>query len=216
MMGKELYFILMADIIGSRRTDQQRLIMDFKEIVSQTNISARNQLLSPITVTLGDEFQSVVKSLSSAVAIILQLEESIIVAGKNFKLRYSLVEGEIETAINTKIAYEMLGSGLTEARENLTALKKMKTRFHVAIQDQVRGNAINNAFVVIQRIVDDWKLEKDYYIVAKFLQHMDYKQVASELNKERSLMWKREKSLRLEEYFALKDVITYLGGNNDV
>jgi len=69
---------------------------------------------------------------------------------------------------------------------------------------------------VLQRIIDGWKLKKDYYIVAKFLQHIDYKQVATELKKERSLMWKREKSLKLEEYFALKEVITYLGGNNDV
>lgn len=213
---KKLYFILMADIIGSRQTEQQRLMVDFREIVNQTNINAKEQLLSPITITLGDEFQSVASNLSSALAIMFQLEESIIMAGKDFKLRYVLMEGEIETPINKKIAYEMLGSGLTEARASLIELKNAKARFYIAIKDKALGNAINKAFVVLQRLIDDWNLNKDYYIVSKFLQHKDYKQVASELNKERSLMWKREKSLKLEDYFALKEIVTYLGGNKDV
>ena len=77
----------MADIIGSRKVDQKKLISDFKEIVGQINTSAKNQLLSPVTITLGDEFQSVAKDLASALTIILQLEERIIMAGKDFKLR---------------------------------------------------------------------------------------------------------------------------------
>jgi len=80
------------------------------------------------------------------------------------------------------------------------------------LQDEALGCALTNSFVALQSIIDDWKLEKDYYIVAEFLQHADYKKVALELDKERSLMWKREKSLKLEEYFALKNVINYLGG----
>jgi hypothetical protein len=215
-MNKKLYFILMADIIGSRQTNQPELIADFKTVVGQVNKLARNQLLSPITITLGDEFQSVADGLSSALDIILRLEESIITLGKSFKLRYSLLEGEIESPINSKIAYEMLGSGLTATRENLTLLKKTKARFQIQIQDQDLGKTLNKALLVLQGIIDNWKLKKDFYIVAKFLQHMDYKQVAIELNKERSLMWKREKSLRLEDYFALKEVITYLGGKNYV
>ena len=215
-MTSNLHFILMADIIGSRKTDQKKLIADFKEIVRQTNLNAGAGLLSPVTITLGDEFQGVVASLAAALGIILDLEESIIASGKGFKLRYILMEGEIDTPINPRIAYEMLGSGLTAAREGLARLKKTKNRFHIALQDPERGNALDKAFVVLQRIIDGWKLKKDYYIVAKFLQHIDYKQVASELKKERSLMWKRKKSLEIEEYFALKEIIAYLGGKNDV
>ena len=211
-MKSEMNFILMADIIRSRDADQGRLMTDFKEIVSKVNHSFRDRLLSPVTITLGDEFQGVVRDLSSALAIILQLEEIIIRSGKNFKLRYVLAEGKIETAINTKIAYEMLGSGLSEARETLAELKKMKARFYVMLQDKAHGEAINNVFIVLQNIIDTWKIKKDYYIVAKFLEHKDYKKVATELNKERSLIWKRERSLNLADYFALKEVITYLGG----
>jgi len=49
-----------------------------------------------------------------------------------------------------------------------------------------------------------------------FLQQKDYKQVAEELNKDRSLMWKREKSLKLDQYFATKEIIKYIGEESDV
>lgn len=215
MMRHRLNFILMADIIGSRETDQNRLMHDFKLVTAKTNNTKQDNLLSPITITLGDEFQAIARDLSSAVDIILDLEETKIQLDKGFRLRYVLQEGKIETPINSSIAYGMMGSGLTDARQTLLEMKKTKTRFRVVLQDKTLGSAIENTFIALQGIIDDWKPEKDYYIVSKFLQNKDYKEVAQELEKERSLIWKREKGLKLNEYFALKEVINYLGGKTD-
>jgi hypothetical protein len=206
----------MADVIGSRKSDQNELIQEFRKVTDNTNASCHRHFLSPITITLGDEFQAVAKNLLSAITIILNLEENIIALNGEFHLRYVLLEGKIETPINPAIAYGMLGSGLTKARETLTGMKKNKSRFHVILQDKALENALQNAFIALQGIIDDWRPDKDYYIVAKFLQNRDYKEVALELNKERSLIWKREKGLKLEEFFALKKVINYLGDNKDV
>ena len=185
----------------------------FKTIVKQVDTESRKKLLSPITITLGDEFQSVVSDLSSALQIIISLEEIIIKEEVDFKLRYVLVEGEVSTPINPNIGHEMMGSGLTDARETLSELKNTRSRLLVKIKNEARSAAINNAFVGFQDIIDDWKLKKDYYIVSKFLEFGDYKLVANELNKERSLMWKRERSLKIEVYLALKKVLNYLGQN---
>ena len=209
-MKKRTNYILMADIIGSRQSDQPRLIRDFKGIAAKTNEALESQLLSPITITLGDEFQSVAKDFSAALDVILYIEEAIIKTKKTFKLRYVLLEGAIETPINSQIAYGMLGSGLTAAREELVGSKKKKTRFNINIQNKDLGKAINNIFVVLQGIIDHWRPEKDYYLVTEFLKEKDYKKVAKDLKKERSLIWKREKSLQIEEYYALKEVIHYL------
>ena len=206
----------MADIIRSRTANQSKLMSDFKEIARKTNASLKDKFLSPITITLGDEFQSIARNVLAAVTIILTIEESMVLLGKNFKFRYVLLEGKIDTSINKDIAYEMLGSGLTKAREALGNLKKTKSRFTIILQDQARGHALHNSFLVFQSIIDGWKPGKDYYIVAEFLRKRDYKEVAIALNKERSLMWKREKSLQLNEYFALKEVIKYIGGNKNV
>ena len=71
--------------------------------------------------------------------------------------------------------------------------------------------AFNDAFLLFQSIIDDWKINKDYAIIGMFLQHKDYKQVAEQANKDRSLMWKRERSLKIDEYFAIKAIIKYIG-----
>ena len=210
IMRQKFNYILMADIVDSRKANQLKLMQDFKNLAAGTNQDLKDQFLSPITITLGDEFQSIAKDLSAAISILFHLEETIVKTQKKFKLRYVLLEGAIQTPINTQIAYGMLGSGLTKAREILTNSKRQKTRFNINLRDNLLGNALNNSWVVMQKIIDRWKPEKDYYIVGEFLENKDYKKVAEDLEKERSLIWKREKSLAIEEYFAQKNVIRYL------
>ena len=204
------YIILMADIIGSRKTDQQQLMRDFKSLVSQANHQFRDRLVSPLTITLGDEFQGVLNNVVDAVALIWQLEENLVKEGWALKLRYVITEGIIETPINRKIAYGMLGDGLTRARQYLEHLKKDETRFFFWLKDQEKKRALNNVFMALQDVLDDWKPEKDYYLVREFLAETSYRKVAEKLEKEPSLMWKRRKSLRINTYLALKETSQYI------
>jgi hypothetical protein len=210
-----LNFILMADIIGSRKVDQQILISTFREVVKEVNQKNKKDFLSPLTITLGDEFQSIVRDLIAGLNVMIAMEEKIILRRKVFKLRYVLLEGAIETEVNPKIAYEMLGPGLTSAREHLAELKSDKRRFYFSLLDKERGTALNEAFFVLQNLIDAWKADKDFNLVSEFLQLKDYKQIALELSKERSLIWKRKRSLRIEEYFSQKEVIKYIGGGSN-
>lgn len=111
------HFILMSDVIGSGQKNQALLMQNFKETVSKINHDYENSLLSPLTITLGDEFQGLTKDLETALNIIIALEEQIIIQGFDFQLRYVLIYGDIETNINKRIAYEMLGEGLRDARD---------------------------------------------------------------------------------------------------
>lgn len=206
----------MGDVIGSRRKDQRKLIDSFKQTINAVNKTKKRNFLSPMTITLGDEFQSVVADLPAALDIIFEIEEKIVAGGEDFKLRYILEEGAIETPINHKVAYGMLGSGLTSARAHLDGSKNAKARFFFYLTNDKKSQAFNDAFLIFQGIVDDWKISKDYRIIAMFLQHMDYKQVAEQTNKDRSLIWKRERSLKLDEYFAVKEIIKYIGEESDV
>lgn len=210
-MKNKNHFILMADIVDSRIKDQEQLMQHFKEVTSHLNKTNKNKLLSPLTITLGDEFQGVVKTLPFALDIILELEEQLIHKQLDFKLRYVLLEGEIETEINTDIAYGMLGSGLTQAREALTEMKSSNSRFYFSIINETTSEALNHALIVYQSIVDSWRVEKDYFLVSEFLTLKDYKKVAEKLDKTRSQIWKREISLNMEGYIALKKVIKYIG-----
>ena len=124
------YYILMGDIIASRKYKGLQLTQIFESLVSSCNSDLASGILSPYTITLGDEFQGVAKSLKSGIQSIFYFEETILRLGIDFKLRYVLHYGSIETQINREIAYGMRGPGLTKAREILELNRRNRPRFH--------------------------------------------------------------------------------------
>ena len=125
------HYILMADIVRSSKHDANILMREFREISNNINSEFKNAFLSPITITLGDEFQSIINSLKSGIEVIISFEEQILQFKEKFKLRYILNYGEIDTPINPNQAYQMLGEGLADTREMLEDLKKSDKRFFV-------------------------------------------------------------------------------------
>jgi len=204
------YFVLMADIVDSRKSNQNKLMSNFKTVVSETNYENNELMLSPMTITLGDEFQGIVNDAKAAVKLMFSIEEKIIHLNAGFKLRFVLVEGKIDTPINKTIAYEMLGDGLTQAREALTVQKNSNIRYYFDLRNKTKSEALVNSMFLYQSIIDDWKISKDYDLITKFIKLRDYKVVAEQLGKTRSQIWKREKSLKIEEYFSAKSLINYI------
>ena len=202
--------IIMADVIGSSKTKSQKVMSTLKKIVTETNLKWRSNIVSPLTITLGDEFQGIVKSLEMCVRILFDLEERIIDENGPFKLRYIIHLGKIETKINRKMAHGMLGPGLTSARSELTTLKKFNRRILIRLhRDKKNEEALNNAMLVYQHFVDGWK-KKDFITVSNFLQHDDYKIVAKNTGIDISSAWRRNRSLSIKEYNSIKEVILYL------
>lgn len=200
--------ILMADIKSSGNKNGLVLISDFKHLVHAINKKHHALLLSPLTITLGDEFQGIATSVENAIKLIFEIEELIVKENYDFKLRYVMNLGKIDTKINRKIAYEMLGEGLTEARKELNDLKKHDSRFFIKLNKSPEDQ-INKAFVVFQSYIDDWKT-KDRKAVTEFLRLNDYKKVALAIKTDASSAWRRKKSLKIREYLYIKEIILFL------
>lgn len=83
----------MGDVIQSRNYEPSDLRRKFLKLIHACNESMADGILSPYTVTLGDEFQGVASSLNDAVAAIFFLEENSLIRSLNFKLRYVLKWG---------------------------------------------------------------------------------------------------------------------------
>jgi hypothetical protein len=103
----------------------------------------------------------------------------------------------------------MLGSGLTKAREQMNAMKEEESRFFMKAEKAVQSNILSSALSVYQYFTDEWA-EKDYPLVFNFLKFEDYKKVAAVLNKDVSLMWRREKSLNIKEYREIKNLLNLI------
>lgn len=204
------YPILMADIVGSRKADQTLLINEFKSVVHFVNDKWKASIISPLTITLGDEFQGIIKNMELCYKLVFDMEEFIMENALNLKLRYVMNYGSIETQINRSIAYEMLGSGLTQAREQLNKLKSSSNRFMVhSAKKEKNATVINDLFLLYGSYIDSWKMN-EFQMVSEFLKNKDYKIVADNLRMNRSSTWRRYKSLKIEEYDITKNLILTL------
>jgi hypothetical protein len=201
-------WILMADIIQSSDYEGFDLAEDFKSLVHNINSKNKKKLLSPLTITLGDEFQGIVKNLKTGLEVILQIEELLLY--EKYHLRYVLYYGEIETPINPEIAYGMLGSGLSSARKMLETLKETERRFRVVSNVNTKSEALNDALWVYQNICSKWNTTEDKLLAAQFINFVDYKLVAEKMGVDRSQIWKKMKSLNISSYFAIRNIISYL------
>lgn len=206
MNNKGKYYILMADIIDSSHMDSKSIMNSFKNIVNRINRHYRKSIISPMTITLGDEFQCIVKSLADGINIIIRIEELNIELKSGFKLRYVLNYGDIDTNINNKIAYEMLGPGLKETRQLLNNMKKMDDRLFINSTIK-NSNALNKLLYLLLSTIDNWKI-KDYDIIHGVLNKYQYYEIAKLVNRDPSTISKKIRhTIRIRNYLEIKTLI---------
>jgi hypothetical protein len=205
------YVIVMADIIGSSDVDGKELMEEFSDLVEKTNRSFQDIILSPLTITLGDEFQGVVKQVTGAVDIIFYLDEQCLDAG--IRLRHVIEYGEIDTDLNTERAHGMLGDGLTSAREQLERLKDSSQEIAVeGFENESWVRQINLAFQLYRSFYNSWH-EKDHKIAYDFIQLRDYKVLADRYEKDVSTMWRKEKTLKMKDFYASRELLKLIAGH---
>jgi hypothetical protein len=200
------YYILMADVIRSRSYQSEAIQQALKSVVVNCNATLTESFMSPLTITLGDEFQGVSASLNDAIETLLFLEDALLQVQPAFKLRYVLVYGEIETSINSEIAYGMLGPGLTLAREILNTKRRGLQRFQLKLRDDLKERNLSMLFRLLELISSRWK-EADYELIRAMISNLDNGIVAKSFGKTFSQIWKRKKTLQIEEYITIKELI---------
>lgn len=196
----------MGDVTSSSTKDAGVLKVDLRTLVDEVNNSYKSDILSPLTITLGDEFQGVVSSLQSAVSIIFSIEELRLSKAIDFKLHYVYQFGEIDTEINPTIAHEMLGPGLTQARKMLTSKRRDRKRFQFYLDEQLHSDQLTRIFEVLDSIIDSWKKE-DFSLILDMINNENNHEVGEIYHKTRTQIWKRRKTLRIKEYSLLKSFI---------
>lgn len=199
----------MADVKDSRLKKGNELMSSLKSVVNETAVEYKSSFLSPITITLGDEFQSIVKTLLEGIDIIFNMEEFRIHHQIDFELRYVIYEGTIDTKINTTVAHEMVGEGLTNARESLQELKKMNQNYYVYLDNQKKSKYLNQLLFLYHSELSNWR-KKDYNVISYFLAGKNYRQIAKIINRDASSVWRKERTLKMKEYVTIKELIKNL------
>ena len=147
------YIVLVGDLIASRKIAERSAVQQkLRTCLRHLNAKKREGLISPYTVTLGDEFQAVF----SAPDRIFRDALSILIALHPVVVRFVFAVGEISTAINTKQAIGMDGPAFHEARETIEGLKKTKALFAVATPHGNSQALMNQSLDLVSHLMRKW------------------------------------------------------------
>ena len=100
----------------------------------------------------------------------------------------------------------MLGNGLTQARHMLNNKKPNTHRFKFGLDDSNLSKQLNQLFFLLESLIDKWK-HIDYPIISEMLVNDNDHNVGKKFEKNRSQIWKRRRSLRIEDYNTIKTLI---------
>lgn len=200
------HFILMSDIRYLGSNSQKGVSKELENVISVINKIHKKHFITSLDIVMTNEFQGITNSLQGSLEIIFDIEECIIENNLDFKLKHVLYHDTIETIQSKHSAYERLGFGLIDARERLQLIKKTDSRFLIATSNEKTSLYLNNLFLIYEDYVDSWK-KNDYEYVKAFLNNLNYKEVAELFNLNISSGWRREKSLKMKQYYTIKEMI---------
>jgi|SRR5688572_11512077 len=155
--------VLMGDIVGSERASSVKAVhRAFNKAVANANEINADHVASPLTITLGDEFQGLLTGFTHAwdAAVALRLE--LLVAG--IPCRFVVGAAKLETPVNTKEAWNMLGSGLSAARDKLND-KRTTSAYRFSLPDApVEELLLDTIGDALTQIEDAWTpTQLEYY-----------------------------------------------------
>ena len=199
------HFILMSAIRNSGSSKESEA-KDLKNVTTVINKIHKKDFITPLDMVMRDEFQGITNNLQGSLEMIFDIEECIIENNLEFKLKHVLYHDTINTVQSKHTAYERLGFGLIDARQRLNLIKKTDSRFLIATNDEKKSLYLNNLFLIYEDYIDSWKKNDQEYVKA-FLNNMNYKEVAEHFNMNISSGWRREKSLKMKQYYTIKEMI---------
>ncbi|MBI3518870.1 MAG: hypothetical protein HY062_05880 [Bacteroidetes bacterium] len=200
------HFILMSAIRHPGSGNKDDILQQLRNVIGVINKIHKKHFITSLDMVMPNEFQGITNSLQASLEIIFDIEECIIENNLDFKLKHVLYHDTLESVQSKHSAYERLGFGLIDARQRLDLIKKTDSRFLIATNNEKTSLYLNNLFLIYEDYLDSWK-KSDYDYVKAFLNHMNYKEVAALFQVNISSGWRREKSLKMKQYYTIKEMI---------
>ncbi len=209
--------VVIGDIVASkklgnsdRKRAQELLTRKFKEI----NKSSES-IISPYTITLGDEFQAVYHDAST----ILEDCWNIIAELYPIMIRFSISAGTIVTPINTKQALAMDGPAFYNARDGINELKASGYLFGLNVE-QISGepqnnpvlNLVNHSLQLLSVEMQSWKKVR-HQVLVMLLKGIPIKEIAAKLGVSLVAVYKNRDDGELDLVMNLKESITEVINN---
>lgn len=171
-----MYIALIGDIISSKQIEnrneaQEKLV----ELMNKINDKYKNYICSPFTITVGDEFQALLKVNSP----VFQLIDELAASFSPYEIRFGVGKGGILTEINKEQSIGMDGPVFWYAREAINSVHEKKyygiSKVGVILEDKAQEHLINTLLITGDFIKSKWT-KNHFDIFSKFLEEGIYEE----------------------------------------
>ena len=150
------YLVLIGDVLGSKQLParaqfQRRLKLSLRGLNTR-----RKSLISPYTLTLGDEFQAVYRHASGLFADIF----TILAQVAPVQARFAVAVGEIVTPINPRQSIGMDGPAFHRARARLEKLKGQGRLLGLHDTGEARWRLPGSTLAVLSGLMEGWRQKR--------------------------------------------------------
>ncbi|MGI6607319.1 MAG: SatD family protein [Peptococcia bacterium] len=166
------YVAIIGDIVKSKKLDERNDVQKkLQQILEDINTKYYDKIASKFMITLGDEFQGLLKYGDCVINIINELETRLFPV----EIRFGIGVGEIYTDINPNLPLGADGPAYYNARKMIEDLKKMSTKtktgkpnIRIASQgDNAHTDLLLNAiFLLSSTIKHKWSKRQREMIIA--------------------------------------------------
>lgn len=176
-MNKEL--IIIGDVIKSRKKFHPNNWAFFHDSIDCINKNFNSSLKIPFSVYSGDSFGAVCKDLTSALEIVLAIQEF----QRHQNSRIILIEDEVTFGMEKNNFLALEGPALWRSEEKLKQAKKNNVQFlaDIDIEDQLITKITNTIVNLILAIRVDWN-DTEWAIYKKYNHTIKQTDIAKDLN----------------------------------
>jgi hypothetical protein len=126
MVFNDKYTAIIGDIVDSRKIRNRNEVQrKFKSVLDEINTKYAEDIASKFTITLGDEFQGLLKSKKNILKILWDIE----MAMSPYEMRFGIGIGDINTDIDLDRSPTIDGPAYYRARKMVTELDNLKSQY---------------------------------------------------------------------------------------
>lgn len=172
------YIAIIGDLEASKQLDKSarhKTQMVLEELFTEKRFS-REGVVSPYTLTLGDEFQALYEDAGNLFHHIWIVTAAI----HPVKIRWAIGTGEIDTPVNKKRSLGMDGPAFHKARNGIEILKKEKQLFRVETGETLYDTLANSSLKLLTADLRTWKKNR-FLILERLCSGVEVRQIAAEV-----------------------------------
>jgi hypothetical protein len=203
------YLVLIGDIVSSKLISQREQTQKILSSELKRLNTENSHIISPYTITLGDEFQVVFSRANSVFNEALEILSAL----HPVKVRFSFGIGHILTQLNREQAIGMDGPAFYNARNGMDELKTSDNLFTVEGLETPHIRLIQESLYLVSYTCKNWNQNR-FCTFTSLYQKKEIQKIASELHISIAAVYKTISEGNLHNILRLLNEITSVINEN--